>query len=74
MAAKSILVQSAMVMKYKVGVDGKGKDIVKSERFSKIKLTSKNEEILAVAEALKSLMKYPVVQTIREDEQRIINE
>jgi hypothetical protein len=36
MAVKSTLVDSALTLKYKSGVDSNGKDIIKSKKFSNI--------------------------------------
>ena len=37
MAVNSVLVDTAVVVKYKVGVDTKGNDIVKNQRFNYVK-------------------------------------
>ena len=74
MAVKSILLESAMVIKYKTGVDKNGKDVIKSGRFNKIKLNSTDEDLFAVGEALGTLIKYPVLQVTRENESHLINE
>lgn len=73
MAANSMLVQSAMLIKYKTGVDQRGKDIIKTERFSKLRLDCTDDEILEVANAMGQALKYPVAHLSRENEQRIMN-
>lgn len=73
MAATSTKMQSTMLLKYKTGVDAKGKDILKNERFSKLKVNAKDEDILAVANVIAALMAYPVSHVLREDQSAIIN-
>jgi len=74
MAVRSTKVQSTMVLKFKTGVDETGKDIIKSQRFSKVKVIATDENILLVGQAFGTLLKYPLVEVAREDENQIINE
>jgi len=74
MAINSTKVQSTMVVKFKTGVDEKGKDIIKNQRFSKVKVVATDENILLVGQALGTLLKYPLIEVDREDQNLIINE
>ena len=73
MATNSTKVHSAMVLKFKNGVDSKGKDIIKSQSFSKVKVAATDDEILAVGTALGALLAFPLVDVSRQDQSTIIN-
>ena len=53
---ESTLVSSAIVIKYVSGVTSSGKDIVKSQKFNKIRKDMNDEDIFAVGVAIMSLM------------------
>jgi hypothetical protein len=74
MAVKSTKVQSTMNVKFKTGIDAKGNDILKNQRFSKVKVTAGDSNILAIGTVLGALLKYPMVDVAREDINIIINE
>ena len=74
MAVKSTKVQSTMNVKFKTGIDAKGNDILKNQKFSKVKVTAGDSNILAVGTALGTVLKYPMVDIAREDINIIINE
>lgn len=74
MATKSTRVQSAMVVKFKAGVDAGGKDIIKGQRFSKLKVTSNDEDILAVGTSFGGLLENELVDVSREDQSIIVNQ
>jgi hypothetical protein len=74
MAVKSTKVQSTMNVKFKTGIDAKGNDILKNQKFSKVKVTAGDSNILAVGTALGALLRYPMVDVAREDTNIIINE
>ena len=74
MAVKSTKVQSTMNVKFKTCIDAKGNDILKNQRFSKVKVTAGDDNILAVGTALGTLLKYPMVEVLREDINIVINE
>lgn len=58
MAIKKKLNEMSMLLNYKVGVNDKGKDIIKSQKFSKIKLDTKDEDFYAVGKALSKVLAY----------------
>ena len=74
MAVISTKVQSTMNVKFKTGIDATGKDILKNQRFSKVKVTAGEAGILAVGTAFGTLLKYPLVEVLREDINILINE
>jgi hypothetical protein len=74
MAVTSTKTQSAFVMKTKEGVDLNGKDIVKSQRFSKIKVDALDDQIFEVSDVLGTLLKYPVIGVVREDDNTLTME
>jgi hypothetical protein len=53
---ESTLVSSSMVIKYVSGVTSDGKDIVKSQKFNKLRKDMSDEDIFAVGTAIMSLM------------------
>ena len=73
MAVKTTLVDSALTLKYKEGIDSNGKDIVKTKKFSNIKVTATDENVYAVAAAFSPLMKYPVMQSLRTNDSALTN-
>jgi N-dimethylarginine dimethylaminohydrolase len=73
MAVKSTLIDSALTLKYKEGVDSNGKDIIKTKKFSNIKVTATDENVYAVAAAFSPLMKYPVMQSLRTNDNALTN-
>ena len=74
MAVKAKKAQSTMVIKYKTGVGKNGDDILKSQRFSKIKAASLDGDIFAVSNSIGSILVYPVMEVLREDLNLLINE
>lgn len=73
MAVQSSVAKSALTLKYKEGVDEAGKDIIKAKKFANVKTNAVDSDIYSVANALKPLMKYPVLDIIRTDENILIN-
>ena len=53
---ESTLVSSSMVIKYVSGVTSAGKDIIKSQKYNKIRKDMSDEDIFAVGVAIMSLM------------------
>lgn len=74
MAVVSTKTQSSVIIRYKTGVDAKGNDVFDSQRLSKINTASPDQDIYDVAEAMASLINYPVTQIIRDDQNSIISE
>ena len=74
MAIISTTVQSTVSLKFKTGVDAQGKDVLKSQKFSNVKVTASNDDIYAVGTSLGTLLMYPVTDVIRDDSNTIINQ
>ena len=53
---ESTLVSSNMVIKYISGVTSDGKDIIRSQKFNKLRKDMSDEDIFAVGVAIMSLM------------------
>ena len=73
MAVQSTQTKSALSLKYKEGVDSNGKDIIKTKKFSNIKVVADNQGLFDVAAALSPLMKYPVVDIVRSNDSTLAN-
>jgi hypothetical protein len=73
MAANSTKVQSSIVLKVKTGTNAKGENILKNIRYSKVKVTASDEDVLAVGTVIGTLLAYPIQQIVREDQNVIIN-
>lgn len=74
MAAKSNKLQTALTIKYKTGKDKNGKDIIKGQKFSRVKIAASDQSVYDAANALGGLLMYPVTDIIKEDESQIVNE
>ena len=68
MAVQSTLAKSALSLKYKEGVDTNGKDIIRTKKFSNIKVTAADQDIFDISDAFTSLMLYPVSEVLRSDD------
>jgi len=68
MAVQSTLAKSALSLKYKEGVDVNGKYIIKTKKFSNVKVTAADQDIFDISDAFTSLMLYPVSEVLRSDD------
>jgi hypothetical protein len=73
MAVISNLSKTTLSLKYKEGLDEKGKDILKFKRFSNVKVFAADQDIYDVSAALSPLMKYPFEEVVRTDDNVLIN-
>jgi hypothetical protein len=71
MAAKATKLHTTLLIKYKDGVDAKGKEIIKNMRFSKVKVTAMEQDILDVALQVGKLLGVTLNEVIREDQSSI---
>jgi hypothetical protein len=71
MAAKATKLQTTLLVKYKDGVDAKGKEIIKNMRFSKVKTTATEQDILDVALEIEKILGKTLDEIIREDQSGI---
>ena len=74
MAALTTLSKSALNLRYKEGVDGFGKDIIKAKKYSNVKASAVAQNIYDVSTAFGTLMKYPIHEIVRTDDNVITNE
>jgi hypothetical protein len=73
MAVSSTQVSSSLSLKYKDGIDSKGKDIMKTKKFSNVKVAATDQNVYDTAAALTQLMKYPSIETCRINENMLAN-
>ena len=73
MAVQNTLAKSALSLKYKEGVDLNGKDIMRTKKFSNIKVTAADQDIFDISDAFTSLMLYPVSEVLRSDDNMLTN-
>lgn len=73
MAATATKLQTTLIVKYIDGVDPKGKEITKSQRFSKVKTNAAEQGIFDVAKEVEKLIGKTLDEIIREDESGITN-
>ena len=73
MAVQNTLAKSALSLKYKEGVDLNGKDIMRTKKFSNIKVTAADQDIFDISDAFTSLMLYPVTEVLRSDDNMLTN-
>ena len=73
MAVESTLSKSALSLKYKEGVDTNGKDIIRTKKFSNVKVTAADQDIFDISDAFTSLMLYPVSEVLRSDDSMLAN-
>ena len=71
MAAKTTKLSSSLVLKYIDGVDAKGKEIIKSQRFAKVKTTADEQNLLDVAVEMEKLLGKTLNEVVREDQSGI---
>jgi len=73
MAVQSTLAKSALSLKYKEGVDTNGKDIMRTKKFTNVKVTAADQDIFDISDAFTSLMLYPVSEVLRSDDSMLPN-
>lgn len=66
MAVKALTVGSIMTFKIKSGVDENGKDIIKKQRFGRLSLDAKDEDVFEISQAIKQISEYPIIDTSKE--------
>jgi hypothetical protein len=73
MAVQSTLVNSAMSIKYKEGIDALGNDVIKTRKYPNVKATALAADIHLVATTLGTLIKYEVTEILRSDDNIQVN-
>jgi hypothetical protein len=71
MAAKTTKLSSTLVLKYIDGVDAKGNDVIKTQRFAKVKTIATEQDILDVALEMEKLLGKALNEVVREDQSGI---
>ncbi|MFL0194291.1 DUF1659 domain-containing protein [Clostridium sp. WILCCON 0269] len=73
MAATSTLLETSIVLSYKDGLDAQGKEIIKKESFSNVKITAPIQDIYDVAKEIEKLLGKTIDEIVRQDESAITN-
>jgi hypothetical protein len=73
MAIQTTLVDSSLNIMFKAGIDEAGRDVIKSKKYSNIKVTAAAENLLSVGTAIGNLMKYELVEVQRSDDSVLLN-
>lgn len=73
MAAKETLLQTSVILKYKDGLDESGKEIIKRQTFSNVKIDAAVQDIYDVALEIEKLLGKTLDELIRQDEIGITN-
>ena len=73
MAATASKLNSTLVVKYKDGVDKKGKEIIKKQRFAKVKPAATEQAVYDTALEIEKLLGRKLDEVIREDQSGITN-
>jgi hypothetical protein len=71
MAAQSTKLQTSLVIKYQDGVDEDGKDVVKSQKFSKVKVMATDDEIYNTSMEIGKLIGKTLDEIIKIDQNNI---
>lgn len=72
--SKSTLIHTSLQINYRTGQSDAGNDIIKNQKFSKVKVTALDDDVFAVATALGTLLNYPVQSILRLDNNLITNQ
>lgn len=59
--------ESSLKLKFSLGLDGKGNEIVKSKTFPRIKNISSDEDVHVVAKCISELCKHTLMEISRQD-------
>ncbi|MBI6873605.1 DUF1659 domain-containing protein [Clostridium aciditolerans] len=73
MAATATKLQTNLVLKYKDGVDQKGKEVIKKQRFSKVKTTASDQDIYDVSLEIEKLLGKTLNEIIKEEQSGLMN-
>ncbi|WP_333887876.1 DUF1659 domain-containing protein [Clostridium sp.] len=73
MAANATLMETSIVLSYKDGLDDKGKDIIKKQTFSNIKITASSQDIYDAVEKIEVLLGKTIEEIVRKDESVVTN-
>ncbi|AGY76803.1 DUF1659 domain-containing protein [Clostridium autoethanogenum] len=71
MAVKSTILQTSLILKYKDGLDAKGKEVIKQQRFSNIKTTAADQDIYDVSKEIEKLLGKTLNELVKQDQNAI---
>lgn len=66
--ATTLLTGNSMVIKYKVGVNEKGDDVFKTQRFSNVRFDINDDDFYSIGEAIKNLLDTTVIYVLKEQD------
>lgn len=67
MAVNSILLDTTMAIKYKVGVDTKGNDVYRTQKASDLNLLATDENLLDLSDIVGSIIEHPISLVTKEE-------
>ncbi|MFA9397848.1 MAG: DUF1659 domain-containing protein [Clostridiaceae bacterium] len=71
MAINSTKLNSTMIISYKTGVDEDGKDVIKQQKYSGIKVDASDEDIYGVADSFNQVLEYNIQSVARDDKEEL---
>lgn len=66
METNSVLMDTSMVISYKVGVDSKGNDIIKNQRANDLSLLATDKDLMDLADIVATFIEYPIAEVVKE--------
>lgn len=73
MAVNAVKEKTSMIISYKVGTDENGKDIIKNQSFSNVKVTSTEDDVYSVASLFSPLLQFPIL-SIEKQDREVLNQ
>lgn len=72
MAARADKFKTTLIIEYTIGQNDEGKDIMKKQRFSSIKIEALDDDLFQVADAFSTLLEFGIDDRVRQDDSRIL--
>ncbi|WP_164509115.1 DUF1659 domain-containing protein [Clostridium rectalis] len=72
MAVQSHKLKTSMIIEYVVGVDNEGKDILKRQKFSNLKLDASDEALYEISDAFNPLMEFGITSIKKQDDSLLV--
>ena len=73
MAAKADKFKTSLILAYSIGQNDEGKDIMRRQRFSSIKIDALDDDLYQVAGAFSPLLEYGVTDVLKQDDSVILD-
>ncbi|MDV3427767.1 MAG: DUF1659 domain-containing protein [Bacillota bacterium] len=67
MAVNAVKEKTSMIISYKTGTDEDGKEIIKNQSFSNVKVTSTEDDVFSAASLFSPLLLYPILSIEKQD-------